>query len=577
MTGRSVVAFAVLFSALTCPARAEAGGGDIGMTVKDSTLTVRSKTFTAVFAGAGLTSLVDRKTGAEFVRKGAGAFPAELYYLSKRTLGEDANQRVTVKLLSDHVARIILTGDGSDRELFVRLDRRTGDLCVRPSGQSVRRGVLAVRWNVPFAPEVQFVLPIEGGKTFRAATRLKLRRRNVWPNLWNAQLVIAQRGAASMMIHSEDRRYRYKALAYRREKGGVTLGFDSENLGPVDRKRTAGGVEWRVNTYAGDWKVPADRYRAWMEKAYDLKAKRKDRPAWWKEVTLAVVWVGNNRKLLPALARLNPPAKTLIHQDKWRSDPYDVNYPNYKPSAEGRAFIKQAQEMGFRVLPHTNYFACYNKHPLFAKVRAWQARDLYTKRGLYWGPGARGGAYMAYIHPGLGLWRRELIDNVVAACRDLKVPGVLLDQTYHAWNTDNSVVEGQNMIEGLHLLQEQFAAVAPDLVIAGENLTEISFQRQAFAQLHLPGWRRPSPILIKTAHPICAYLWMGHSRYIGYLGVEPNNPFLKAAIEAYKKLGVLPSLIARDDVARNTKLIDPDSPGMKKMLEWIKEGIRRGN
>ena len=141
----------------------------------------------------------------------------------------------------------------------------------------------------------------------------------------------------------------------------------------------------------------------------------------------------------------------------------------------------------------------------------------------------------------------------------------------------NAGVPGYGTADQLAFLRSRGVTLAPDLVIAGENLTEISFQRQAFAQLHLPGWRRPSPILVKTAHPICAYLWMGHSRYIGYLGVEPNNRFLKAAIEAYKKLGVLPSLIARGNVARNTKLIDPGSPGMKKMLEWIKEGIRRGN
>jgi len=572
MTGR--IAWVLVVLAAGCQVAATADGGDIGMTVKDSTLTVRSKTFTAVFTGARLTSLIDRKSGVQFVRGGAGPFPVEMYYIDKRALGADANQKVTVKRLSDYTARIILTGKGSDRELFVRLDRETGDLCVRPTGQTARGGVLAVRWNVSFAPRAVLVLPVRGGRTFLAGRRIRLRERNSWPSEWNAQLIVAQRGGASMMIHSQDTRYKYKALVYRPDKAGATLGLDSENNGPVAAARTAGGVEWRINTYAGGWKVPADRYRAWMEKTYRLKDKRKDRPGWWKDVTMAVCWVGNNRKLLPALAKLNPPAKTLIHQDKWRRDRYDVNYPNYRASPAGREFIAEALKMGFRVLPHANYFACWNKHPLFARVGPWQARDLYTRQGLYWAPGARRGAFMAYIHPGLGLWRRELIDNVIAACRKLKAPGVLLDQSYHAWNTDNSVVENKNMIEGLHLLQEQFAAIAPELIIAGENLTEISFQRQAFGQLHINGWGNIQPVHVETAHPICAYLWKGHSRYIGYIEMNPTNRRLKRAIEIYKKSGVIPTLIARGDVAANTRLISPDSPAMKMMLEWVKHGVR---
>lgn len=585
MKGRRIAVVLALVSFTGPPTvRGADDAGDMKMTVRDGVLIVRSKRFTAEFRDGVLRRLTDRPSGTEFLPPPPPAkakpdsapepFPVELHYQDKSTLGLDADGKVRTKLLSDRAARIAFGGRGADRELLLRLDEGTGDLCVRPGGQSVRAGLLAARWNVTFAPEAVFVLPVDGGRTFRAGMRVQMQDRNPWPSRWNAQLAIVQRPKASLMVHSEDTRYRYKALTVRRDGPRVSLGFESENTGPVAGKRTAGGVTWRINTYPGSWRAPADRYRTWMEKTYDLKAKRARRPAWAKEVTLAVCWVGNDPRLLAPLAKINPPAKTLIHQDRWRKDPYDVNYPDYTPSAEGRAFIQKALDMGFRVLPHANYFACWNRHPLFARIKAWQARDVFTGEPIYWRPGARGKAHMAYIHPGLGLWRRTLIDNVVAACRDLKVPGVLLDQTYHAWNTQNGVVEGATMVEGLHRLQEEFAAAAPDLVIAGENLTEISFQRQAFAQLHLPGWRSPDQSHLKTSHPICSYLWQGHSRYIGYLGVEPTNRGLAMAVATYRRLGVLPSLIARGHVAANPQLIAPDSPAMKIIRDWIRDGIR---
>lgn len=546
-------------------------GKTMRLTVRGSTLTAESTEFTAVFEGATLVSVVDRRSGAEFMRKNAKLFPVEMYYLDKTTLGGDVGAGVSVKLLTDYAARIILEGNDSDRELFIRLDPGTGDLCVRPSGQSARRGVLAVRWNVPFASEVTFVLPLQGGRTVRSDSEVWLRDRNPWPSEWNAQLVIAERDGASLMIHSEDRRFKYKALVPHREDGLVTLGFDSETVGPVEQNRTAGGVEWRLNTYAGDWKAPADRYRAWMEKVYDLAAKREHRPAWVDEVTMAVCWVGNDPALLEPLAKLNPPSKTLIHQDQWRRDKYDINYPDYTASTAGRAFIEKAMAMGFRVMPHFNYFACYNGHPFYERVRDWQVRDIHKNQPKGWYTAE---TRMSYIHAGLGLWRRKLVDNVVEACRETGVSGAFLDQTYHAWNTNNGIVENLTMLEGVHQLQEEMAWVAPGLVLGGENLTEISFQREAFAQLHIHGWGNLQPAHVRTAHPICSYLWKGHSRYIGYIEVEPTNPRLNIAIDVYRHSGVIPTFIARDDVAKKTELIHPDTPAMKMILKWVKEGIR---
>lgn len=544
------------------------------MLIDGTTLTVESKSFTAVLDGARVKSLVDTRTGVEFVRPGEARFPLELTYRDGEATAGETGQGCTVTRLGDNAARIVIEGEYTCRELFVRLDAETGDLCVRPSAESVRHGLRSVRWNLPFTAECGFVLPFQGGRVYTAATESLPPERTAWPSEWNAQMAVIEKGDATLMLHSEDRGFRYKALGVFKEDAGLTLGFEAEAHGPLAAARTAGGVEWRINTYRGGWQGAADRYRAWMERNYDLAGKRAGRPDWVEGVTLAVCWVGSNPKLLAPLARLNPPDRTLIHLSDWRSDPYDVNYPVYRPSAEGAAFVEKARAMGFRVMPHFNYLGCCKTNPLYERVRDWQARDVVkaNPQGWFLFNAEENIQYrMAYIHPGLARWRRTLIDNVLAAREQLQIPVAFLDQTYHTWNTDNPPVENLSMTEGLALLQDEFAWAAPDLMLAGENLTEISFQRQCFAQLHNPGWWSPQPVHVETSHPICSALWGDHARYIGYVGVEPDNAQLKCGVDVYRKLGALPTIVARDDVAENPALIDPASDAMKLIRDWIKD------
>lgn len=580
--------------------------------VEGQTLFVESRSFTACLEGGLLVSLADRETGAEFCRPAASTSPLDFVYMNRESAGAEpggppadgpaegtrlSTRNVTVRSLSPSVARVIYAGDNTDRELFVRLDPETGDLCVRPSGQTARRGLLAIRWNIPFVREAKLVLPTRNGIEVTADRDILPPLRCEWPSHWNAQLAIAEVGQAAAMVHCEDTTYKYKALNLQREHGLSTLGFESEQIAPLTDNRTAGGVEWRINTYRGGWQSAVDRYRAWMENAYQLAKKRAQRPDWTRKISLAVCWATTNPQLLDGLAELHPPEETLIHLDHWRTNPYDINYPAYEPMCATRAYLEKARAMGFKVIPHFNYFACCKGHPLYAAIQDWHVRDLARNEPQGWvhpinqaefyqqvaidrarnealgcPPGAeeKKQAFhrMAYIHPGLARWRRELEDPLVAACDELRAPGAFLDQTYHTWNCNPGVVENMTMVEGLHLLQEELAAIRPELVLAGECLTEISFQRQAFAQTHPWGWGNMQPVHVEAAHPICSYLWSGHTRLIGYIELEPWNPRLEVSIAIHSKMGVLPTFVARERSAAEAGILCNDHPGMKQILDW---------
>lgn len=545
------------------------------ITVENQTLLIESDRFTARIEGGVLTSLVDRNSGAEFCRKEPAPFPLQFVYVNNDLHAADQEQSLAVKLLSPLVARVILEGNNSDRELFVRLDPATGDLCVSPAGHSARRGVKSIRWSIPFADGAKLILPTRNGIEVVKDREITPSERTQWPSDWNAQLAIIEVGGASMMIHSEDTRFKYKALSFNRDDGGDTLGFESEQVAPLWDNRTAGGVEWRINTYDGDWRIPADRYRDWMNVTYQLEAKRAARPDWVNKISLTVAWASSNPELLDSLAKVHPPEEILIHMDQWRTSRYDVKYPEYIPTEQTEGFMKKANEMGFKVMPHFNYFSCCMTHPLYQKVRDWHVRDLVKNapQGWFFQINDTDDFYrMAYIHSGLAQWRRELIDNVVGACDRLAAPVAFLDQTYHAWNCNVSIVENMTMLEGSHQLQEEFSHIRPDLVLAGECLTEISFQREAFAQAHPIGWGNMRPVHVEAAHPICSYLWKGHTRLVGYIELEPWNERIETSIGIHRKMGVLPTFVARERSAADPSLVDPaKNPAMKQILEWAKE------
>ena len=167
---------------------------------------------------------------------------------------------------------------------------------------------------------------------------------------------------------------------------------------------------------------------------------------------------------------------------------------------------------------------------------------------------------MGYIHPGLGLWRRTLIDALRRTCANLQAPAAFIDQTLCTWNTDNGLVENMTTVEGLRFMQEEFAAVQPDIVLAGEGCNEISFQRECFAQAHIfntPHVGGLTPDHVAMSVPICSFLWRSHTQLLGYYHLHPNDVDMDLGIEVYRNLGVMPTLGPGHFTKEEDPLADP--------------------
>jgi len=537
--------------------------------VEGTRVVATTATAVATFDGPALVSFKPAGADVEFVHKAVPACAVDVIFVNGETVGKDKHETVTVHSLSDRAATVTVKGDDSQRVLLITTDDQSNDICITPSSVTTRRAVTCVRWTIGLCPEASLILPAVNGMRVDVDRPWPPTNRFHWPRDWNAQLVIAERDDFSCMVHCQDTSMAFKTLDFRRQGDRRELGFETEIPGPIWNERAAGGITWRLNMYRGDWKIPATRYRDWMAKTYDLAAKRVGRPAWVQRINLAVCWAAPIPEVLDALAAVHPPDETLIHLASWRTDGYDINYPEYTPNPKAIAYMKKARQMGFHVAPHFNYFCVYNKHPFFQVVRDYQVRDLRSNKpqGWYWPPETHDHTRMSFIHPGFSIWRRKFMETLLATCDQLETDVAFTDQTLCTWNVDNSDVEGMNMNAGLRQMHEEFAAVRPDLVLVGEGLNELSFQRQCFAQGHIiKGRDKVEQEKVDAAHPICSFLWGDHCKLIGYLKLNPSNPDFDAVVALYERMGAIPTIIANDP-----KQIREMPPGLKRIFDAAKK------
>ena len=551
--------------------------------VDGNTVTVETKTLRAAFADGRLASLKRASDGREFLDgEGAkGCAPLALYYpgTGAAALTGNPDDAVTSRSLGDNAAEIRFEAWHGDGLLEITTDDATGDVIVEPSGFASRPGLQSCRWAIGgIADGLELVAPFFQGVKLPLSDPLLSRSRWAWPHHWEAGFAILQ-GAdegGGFWVHCEDDRYRFKALHV--DGVGRGLGFEVEPAGPIDRNLAAGGLAWRLNVYDGDWKVPAGRYRDWLESAYQpLRVKR---PAWMEEVRFAISWCPCDEALVDAVAKRIEPSKVLLHVPRWRTDPYDENYPTYVASAEGKRFVEHARSRGFRVMPHMNSVDMDPTHPVYATVRDFQYRDVVTKRvqGWVWGRSGirevpesnaarlkhRDMKTMIKVHPGLATWRSILAESVAGAVADLGVDAAFLDVTLCTWNTDNGTVQYQTTSEGMKRIIEKVATMGAGLAVGGEGRNEITMLPQTFGQVHLFNSHQKSCEGLDRAGgtPVNEFLFGAWCCSFGYSNLGGATEDSALRMDVHTSLGAVPTV-----TVRSADEIEKPNPAVAKMLE----------
>lgn len=555
------------------------------MRVEGPKIVIDTHTQSAVMEKGCLTSLISKKTGEEFIQgvdvdKTAAL---QLLYRGNEIISIDESKfgNIVTRQMAPLKAEIVFHSWDGDGVIAVSVEPDSGAILIEPAAYSSRPGVLACRWNLAgIRSGLDLVAPFFQGVKLKLDDALIANSHWDWPLYWEAGLAILQSKKGGFWVHTQDNRYRYKALQVGSKEHKNQLGFDAQAYGPIDDNLSAGGLVWRINVFEGDWKVPAKQYRNWLWDAYDLQAEERKRRAWTRDVKFAVSWCPGRESVLDAISKKIDPKHCLIHYPNWRTDSYDENYPAYVPSEQAKAFVKKGLSMGFHMMPHFNAVDMDPSHPAYAYLRDFQYRGIERKdlRGWSWYRGRglgvpesnasrltnRDKKVMVKVHPGLSMWRSILGENILKAARELKLDTVFIDVTLVSHNLHNCFVEAMTPTEGMKKIIAHVASLGKGLVVGGEGLNEITMQGLSFAQAHLfKSWHDSIEGLERTGGcTLNDFLFGRLCRTFGYANLSGRDESQSLRMKMHLEHGAIPTV-----TIRSAKDIESPNPSVKQMLD----------
>ena len=449
--------------------------------------------------------------------------------------------------------------------LFIGIDSDTGDLLIRQTGFSNTGGIERIIWgfaNLSHAV-LEVIAPLEGGQILGHSDS----HGGEYPGHWQAQLVILQEQRGGFFVRSDDTRYQFKTFEYIPKGENFSLYFGQYPPAPIEQPKQITSATWRLNTYQGDWQVPALHHRQWMHET--LKpADRSQMPAWVNDIELIVnvpfYPVDMEAGILGKLSQLVDPEKTLLYVIDWRESGWALNYPDYTPVesfANFEFFFHEAKRYGFRVMLHANMVAVSLSNPLYAEFEKYQMHhprtgeklgsrlsDEYPLRRRY-----------AWINPASSTFRKLLVDRLKSVWETYRVDAFHLDISRFMVN--NVLIDGLTMPEGNILLHQELREAMPGILLGGEGLHEVTFLYENFAQV--------STTLPDQPHPISSFLFSPYVLRYGHLEVPNPDRYpekFEEIQQKYEVMNVMP-------VLRLHGVSDLDTTFIKthKLLELARE------
>ena len=465
-------------------------------------------------------------------------------------------------------ATFLFRQGGNEIALTIEVEAHTGDLLIGGSGASDTAGVYSFQWGCS-GLDIQnlgLILPAHGGQVINASSPFNAKNYQ-YPALWEAQLAIVQGQQGGFFVRGTDDAFQFKEFNCQKDSKSFALGFQTHNQAPWDTLTTVESVTWRLNTYAGDWRVPAQIYRDWMERTFN-PWRLSDVPSWVEDIGLVIMVGGFDLNQLAELAEQIDPSKTLLYLVTWRKDGYDRNYPDYTAEEGFGDFVEYAHQHGFRVMPHVNLVGISPYHPLYPEFQSFQFRSPWSGEPIGWEWDQTDSSRRhAFINNANSTFRNLLVQQLKEVWEKYNVDAFHLDISHAVVNDANGLIEGLSAAQGNVLMHLELAEAMPGVIFSGEHLHEVTFFRESFAQR----WKL-SPE--STPHPISAFLFSLYTRPYGYLGLpdlryraEEYHTFL----DSYDSWGVLPTLRDRD-------LRQPYAYGAEQILsvarQWQALGLR---
>lgn len=474
--------------------------------INENTVKAVTKTLTATIKDGLITELYPAANNKTYINipdvsKYCGL---SLVYPNNHTVNISNGSQSEVRCLkiNDYSVEFRIHSWHGDGIILISEDVETGDLIIEPSAFSGQKGVRSVKWTLPgIDRSLKLIAPIYQGIKMDMDDPLISGGRYAWPMFWEAGFAVLQGEESGFWIYCKDGNYKYKTLSVGVKGDQYALGFETDAYGPIDNNTSAGGLQWRINVFEGDWHTPASHYKDWLYKNYKLDEQKRLRKEWIYGIKAAVSWFPTDIKALDLLKQYVDPTKVLLHIPNWRNYKYDENYPDYTPSEDAKAFFEYGQKLGFHLMPHGNSIDMDPTHSVYQLIRDYEYTDIESKARHGWGWGENGylgvpssnlnltknrhNKVMIKVHPANRMWQSILREELTKAVDILRSDSVFIDVTLCSGNLHNCLVDSTTSSEGMNLLIKNIGSINGGMPVGGEGLNEITFQGLSFAQAHL--------------------------------------------------------------------------------------------
>ena len=435
------------------------------------------------------------------------------------------------------VEMLFRKGDNKIR-LLVSIEPFTNDLLISGDCVSDSPGASGMQWGIENLnlQNLRLIIPSEKKQIIDASFGLKSAKFRYPSYYWEAQLVIIEAERGGFYVRGTDPTFQFKELHYQSDADSFGLEFRTHNHAPWDTLTSAQSITWRLNTYAGDWCVPAQIHRDWMESAFDPR-RLSDVPAWVSDIGLLVGinMLHTRIEMFKEIAKVVDPTKTLLYFVEWRKEGKDTNYPDYSnPHEKFELYLETARTHGYRVMLHVNVHNCSPNHPLYPQFNRFQIRHLNGELSGYLWNEIDNPHRNAHISLASSQWRNLLVQRFKAVWEKYKPDAFYLDTAHLVINDANGLIEGLSSAQGNVLLHQALAEATPGVMFSGEGLHEVTFFRESLATR---GFTEP------PYHPLSAFLFSPYTRFHGASNTPATRePRYYLWLETAETQGYLPTL-----------------------------------
>ena len=412
---------------------------------------------------------------------------------------------LAIERVGPNEAQFVFSRGENALKLNIGIDPSNDDLIVRGDAVSETPGVMGMSWGIDhlIAYNLRLLIPAEKNQVIDVTSGIRYANFNYPSGRWEAQLAIVESPRGGFYVRGTDTTFQFKRLLYHSDATHFALDFITENQAPWDALTSANSVEWRFNTYAGNWQVPAGIYRDWMEAAFKPR-RLSDMPAWVGNTGLFVIHTVLNIGMLADLAQEVDPTKTLLYLTEWRKYPKDVMYPDYTAvHHKFDAFLEEARRHGFRIMLHVSFYNCSPTHPLYEELKQDHIRQPNGKLSWWLRDEIDNPKRNAHIHLGNSQYRNLLVRQFKALRDKYAIDAFLLDVSHYIVNDANGLVEGLSSAAANVLIHNQLAEMMPEVALGGEGLHEVTFfpgKLRSTLSLRI-SYARYQLVFIRPLHP----------------------------------------------------------------------------